>query len=213
MVKRLDENFETQIWFPFLQHQHHLGAFQIQDLRSIPDILNQDLHFNKIIRGFLWMLKYENIKGTISLSLQVSWGISTWKNYAARSYIGIILILDFRRGDFCHIGHSPISLILTKHIILNISLSPEPILKSLLCSVCLPFLVSRASLSFTVVFCKTPLTSKGARMVDRLPVRYFSFKLCLQDVMLGAWNPPWQEHLHYGNCKQYTSSLPFVLLA
>ena len=71
MVKRLDESFETQIWFPFLQHQHHLGAFQIQDLRPIPDLLNQDLHFNKILRGFLMDVKIR--KGVVlkepSLSL------------------------------------------------------------------------------------------------------------------------------------------------
>lgn len=149
MVKRLDESFETQIWFPFLQHQHHLGAFQIQDLRPIPDLLNQDLHFNKILRGFLMDVKIW--KGLVlkepSLSLQVSWGVSTWKNYATRSYIGIILILDFRRGDFCHIWHSPISLILTKHIILNINLSPQLVLKFLLCSIFLFFSLILHSLS------------------------------------------------------------------
>lgn len=172
MVKRLDESFETQIWFPFLQHQHHLELFKnrISGLSQTywtrifiltdPQGIFMDV---KIWKGLV--LKEPSL--SLSLSLQVSWGISTWRNHATRSYIGIILILDFRKGDFCHTWHSPISLILTKHIIRNISLSPQLTLKFLLCSICHPLLFSHSSLSFTMVFCKAPLTSKSARMVNR----------------------------------------------
>ena len=142
-------------------------------------------------------MKRFGFKGTISLSLQVSWGVSTWKNDATRSYIGIILILDFKRGDFCHIWHSPISLILTKHIILNINLSPQLVLKFLLCSVCLPFLFSIFTLSHHGILQDSINKQEHMHGGQRVPVGYFSFKLCLQNVMLVAWNQPWQEYLHW----------------
>lgn len=105
----------------------------MQKLRPIPDLLNQNFHFHKILRVFFCTLKCEKdwFRGNPpSLFLSPSrlcTGLlgqylhggellkSTWKT-TTRSQIGLVVFLNSRRGS--HLAYSSVSLILTKYVIL-----------------------------------------------------------------------------------------------
>lgn len=47
----------TPLWFTKQQYQHHLSKTEMQNLSPTPDLLNGNLHFNKILS--VCTLQYE----------------------------------------------------------------------------------------------------------------------------------------------------------
>lgn len=163
----------------------------------IPDLLNQNLHFNKTLIGVLCTLKCEKTWFRVNLlSLQVFLdNISLGENY--RSPLGKLShkITDSyssnselpERGLFSYLAYPSLSLNLTTHIILasvflNSSFNPSCTLFFF------PFSSSSPHNGVLELACEAPVANKRACVVHRwrMLTGDFSFWPSVQDVVLVA---------------------------